>query len=277
MTYREALTVTTSLLKEAGVPEPSLDAWYLLSHAAQLSRSDFYLREEEELTEEEQKHMEIAVKERVRRVPLQYILGTQEFMGLSFSVNENVLIPRQDTEVLAEEAIRFLPPDGRLLDLCTGSGCIALTVKCKVPGALVVASDISKTAIMTAKENQKALEATVEWVVSDLFSGIRGTFDVITCNPPYIPTEVIQTLQPEVRDFEPREALDGGADGLDFYRRIVPEAGSFLAEGGVLLLEIGYDQGEAVSGLMEEAGFEEIRVIRDLAGKDRVVKGKNHV
>lgn len=277
MTYREALTATAGLLTEAKVPDPNVDAWYLLSYATGMSRSDFYLKEDETLTQEEGEHLQNALKERVQRVPLQYILGTQDFMDLTFSVNENVLIPRQDTETLAEEAVRFLPKDGALLDLCTGSGCIAITVKNRLQEAAVTASDISKPAIAIAKENAKQNGVQVEWVVSDLFAAIRGEYDVITCNPPYIRTTEILSLEPEVRDYEPGIALDGGEDGLDFYRRIIPEAGTFLKPGGILLFEIGCDQGKEVTELMEQAGFLEVRVIRDLAGKDRVVKGRKHV
>ncbi len=277
MTYREALTATAGLLTEAKVPDPNVDAWYLLSYATGMNRSDFYLKEDETLTQEEGEHLQNALKERVQRVPLQYILGTQDFMDLTFSVNENVLIPRQDTETLAEEAVRFLPKDGALLDLCTGSGCIAITVKNRLQEAAVTASDISKPAIAMAKENAKQNGVQVEWVVSDLFTAIRGEYDVITCNPPYIRTEEILSLEPEVRDYEPGIALDGGEDGLDFYRRIIPEAGNFLKPGGILLFEIGCDQGKEVTELMGQAGFQEVRVIRDLAGKDRVVKGRKHV
>ncbi len=277
LTYREALTATAGLLTEAKVPDPNVDAWYLLSYATGMNRSDFYLKEDETLTQEEGEHLQNALKERVQRVPLQYILGTQDFMDLTFSVNENVLIPRQDTETLAEEAVRFLPKDGALLDLCTGSGCIAITVKNRLKEAAVTASDISKPAIAMAKENAKQNGVQVEWVVSDLFTAIRGEYDVITCNPPYIRTEEILSLEPEVRDYEPGIALDGGEDGLDFYRRIIPEAGNFLKPGGILLFEIGCDQGKEVTELMEQAGFQEVRVIRDLAGKDRVVKGRKHV
>jgi release factor glutamine methyltransferase len=277
LTYREALTATAGLLTEAKVPDPNVDAWYLLSYATGMNRSDFYLKEDETLTQEEGEHLQNALKERVQRVPLQYILGTQDFMDLTFSVNENVLIPRQDTETLAEEAVRFLPKDGALLDLCTGSGCIAITVKNRLQEAAVTASDISKPAIAMAKENAKQNGVQVEWVVSDLFTAIRGEYDVITCNPPYIRTEEILSLEPEVRDYEPGIALDGGEDGLDFYRRIIPEAGNFLKPGGILLFEIGCDQGKEVTELMGQAGFQEVRVIRDLAGKDRVVKGRKHV
>ena len=211
------------------------------------------------------------------RVPLQYILGTQEFMGLTFMVNDNVLIPRQDTETLVEQVLKELPEGGRFLDLCTGSGCIAISVKTMAPAAEVTASDVSKTAITVAKENARRLNTVIDWEVSDLFTAVTGTYDLIASNPPYIPTADIETLMPEVRDFEPHLALDGFEDGLHYYRKIVPEAMDYLKDGGALLVEIGCDQAEAVQRIFSEAGYDEIHIVKDLAGNDRVVKGRKHV
>lgn len=281
MTYREALSAGTVILEKAGVPDPELDSWYLLENACHITRSEFYLKEQEPLPEEAHRHFEAAVRERSRRVPLQYILGTQEFMGLSFAVNSNVLIPRQDTETLVEQALAFLTDGMEVLDLCTGSGCIAVSLKKNRPGVSVSASDVSKQALLVAKENAKAHNAEVWLIRSDLFENVLDRYDVIVSNPPYIRTGVIPTLQPEVADFEPVAALDGHEDGLYFYRRIAENAPEYLKEKGRLFLEIGNDQGEAVAALLAESGFSDIRIKQDLAGNDRVViatiKGEEHV
>lgn len=271
MTYREALSAGTTVLENAGVLDPELDSWYLLENTCHIKRSEFYLKEEENLSEEQQLHFETAIRERGQRVPLQYILGTQEFMGLSFTVNSNVLIPRQDTETLVEEALTYVTDGMEVLDLCTGSGCIAVSIKKNRPGATVSASDVSKQALLVAKENAKAHGTEVWLIRSDLFENVLDRYDVIVSNPPYIRTAVIPTLMPEVADFEPVAALDGHEDGLYFYRRIAENAKDYLKENGHLFLEIGNDQGKAVTELLAEAGFREIQVKNDLAGNDRVV------
>ncbi len=274
MTYRDAMKEGTRILQEAGVMDPKLDAWYLLVKATKINRNYYYLHEMDELREEDQKDFELLIKERAKRIPLQYIIGEQEFMGFTFQVNSSVLIPRQDTEILVEEALKVLNPGDRLLDVCTGSGCIAISIAKKKENLQVTACDISKQALIVAKENGKINQATIDWVWSDLFEHIEGCYDVIVSNPPYIPTAVIETLQPEVRDYEPVSALDGTEDGLFFYRRIVEECQDYLKPNGMLLMEIGHDQGEDVSRLLIEAGFSEVIVVKDLAGLDRVVKGR---
>ena len=276
MTYREAVEFGTKCLTDAGVPDAALDAWYLLQMVCRIERSYYYVHGEEDITQDAQKEYEIAVQKRAEHIPLQYIIGEQEFMGLRFKVNSNVLIPRQDTETLAEQVLKIVKPGMKVLDLCTGSGCVLISVLKNAPELTGVGSDISKTALLVAKENAKMHEVDADWIRSDLFDNITETFDVIMANPPYIPTGEILSLMPEVRDFEPKNALDGGADGLDFYRKIAGQVKDYLNPGGYVYMEIGYDQGEAVSELMRNAGFTEVEVIKDLARNDRVVKGKGN-
>lgn len=276
MTYREAVEFDTKCLTDAGVPDAALDAWYLLQMVCKIERSYYYVHGEEDITQDAQKEYEIAVQKRAEHIPLQYIIGEQEFMGLRFKVNSNVLIPRQDTETLVEQVLKIVKPGMKVLDLCTGSGCVLISVLKNAPELTGMGSDISKTALLVAKENAKLHEVDAEWVRSDLFDNITETFDVIMANPPYIPTGEILSLMPEVRDFEPENALDGGADGLDFYRKIAGQVKDYLNPGGYVYMEIGYDQGEAVSELMRNAGFTEVEVIKDLARNDRVVKGKGN-
>lgn len=274
MTLEEALGLGKKTLEEAGIVEAALDAWYLLEYVGKFDRSYYYLHYKEELTEDLAQEYEGLLKKRAERIPLQYITGVQNFMGLDFKVNSNVLIPRQDTEILVETALGVIQPGMRVLDLCTGSGCIIISLMHFAKEITGIGSDISKQALLTAKENAKANDVEVEWVRSDLFQNITGTFDVIVSNPPYIPTRVIDTLMPEVRDFEPVDALDGREDGLFFYEKIIGESGTFLNAHGYLIFEIGHDQGEAVSAMMKQAGFEGVRVIRDLSGLNRVVCGR---
>ena len=276
MTYREAVEFGTKCLTDAGVPDAALDAWYLLQMVCRIERSYYYVHGEEDITQDAQKEYEIAVQKRAEHIPLQYIIGEQEFMGLRFKVNSNVLIPRQDTETLVEQVLKIVKPGMKVLDLCTGSGCVLISVLKNAPELTGMGSDISKTALLVAKENAKLHEVDAEWVRSDLFDNITETFDVIMANPPYIPTGEILSLMPEVRDFEPENALDGGADGLDFYWKIAGQVKDYLNPGGYVYMEIGYDQGEAVSELMRNAGFTEVEVIKDLARNDRVVKGKGN-
>lgn len=276
MTYREAVEFGTKCLTDAGVPDAALDAWYLLQMVCRIERSYYYVHGEEDITQDAQKEYEIAVQKRAEHIPLQYIIGEQEFMGLRFKVNSNVLIPRQDTETLVEQVLKIVKPGMKVLDLCTGSGCVLISVLKNAPELTGMGSDISKTALLVAKENAKLHEVDAEWVRSDLFDNITENFDVIMANPPYIPTGEILSLMPEVRDFEPENALDGGADGLDFYRKIAGQVKDYLNPGGYVYMEIGYDQGEAVSELMRNAGFTEVEVIKDLARNDRVVKGKGN-
>ena len=273
MTYREAVEFGTKCLTDAGVPDAALDAWYLLQMVCKIERSYYYVHGEEDITQDAQKEYEIAVQKRAEHIPLQYIIGEQEFMGLRFKVNSNVLIPRQDTETLVEQVLKIVKPGMKVLDLCTGSGCVLISVLKNAPELTGMGSDISKTALLVAKENAKLHEVDAEWVRSDLFDNITETFDVIMANPPYIPTGEILSLMPEVRDFEPHQALDGLEDGLYFYRKIIAGSVEYLNEDGILCLEIGCEQASAVTEMMKHFGFKDITVVQDLAGLDRVVRG----
>ena len=243
-----------------------------------------------ELTEAQQEAFDACVKKRVGRIPLQHITGTQEFMGLSFRVNEHVLIPRQDTEILVEEALemlkkRVVPADNRdsgtteILDLCTGSGCILLSVlyyagQAEHMNLRGTGSDLSGQALETARGNAEYLGIPAHFVQSDLFGSLPGRYAMILSNPPYIRSGDLEELQPEVRLHDPGMALDGGADGLAFYRRITEESMAHLVDNGILMFEIGCDQAEDVSELMCVHGFTDITVKKDLAGLDRVVYGR---
>ena len=269
---KEALQCTVELLVNAGVPDAEIDAWYLFEHVTGMNRSAYFLHKEEELPKEQAEKLAELSKQRAKRIPLQYITGSQEFMGYSFLVSPSTLIPRQDTEVLVEEVSRVA--EGKsVLDLCTGTGCIILSLAkmCRLTKA--VGTDISEEAIETAKKNAKRLEADARFFCGDLYSAVPAgeRFDILVSNPPYIPSAVIETLMPEVKEHEPMSALDGEEDGLAFYRKIIMEANKFLTEKGQIFFEIGCEQGADVSELLRQNGFENIRVLKDLAGLDRVV------
>jgi len=274
MTFQEATDWGSGVLRQSGIEEAELDAWLLLEEVCKINRTYYYSHCGEQMTGEQESEYGIVVKKRAERIPLQYITGEQEFMGLAFKVNSNVLIPRQDTETLVEEALKKCLPGMRVLDLCTGSGCIAVSLMKNAPGMEVTGSDFSKQALLVAKENGKLHDADIEWVRSNLFDNLDGKFDLIVSNPPYIPQADILNLMPEVRDFEPVTALDGGVDGLDFYRRIIAEGKDYLNENGYLFLEIGCGQGPAVTNLMCAAGYRDVSVVRDLARHERVIRGR---
>lgn len=273
MTLREAWIFGKERLTGVNVPEADLDAWYLLEWCTGVSRSHYLAYPEETISPEQEEQYRETLARRAQRVPLQQITGEQEFMGLSFLVNEHVLIPRQDTEILVEETAKFLQDGMRYLDLCTGSGCILLSLKTLRPGAEGEGADLSPEALKVAGKNRERLGLEARLTESDLFDKIEGTFDVIVSNPPYIKREEIESLMDEVRLHEPYMALDGHEDGLYFYRRIATEAPGYLKKGGGLFLEIGWDQGESVSELLRQQGFSDIKVVKDLAGLDRVVEG----
>lgn len=296
MTLYDLLNEGSSILRQAGDTDAENDAKLLLLNAFDLNLVHFLmdrlrpLSETDEAVQEQIQNYHAMVAKRASRVPLQQILGSQEFMGLDFFVNEHVLIPRQDTETLVELVLeeqqgkqQEQQPEEqpgkprKLLDLCTGSGCIAISLAVKGGFESVTATDLSEEALKVAERNARTHQVPIRFFQGDLFSALPQsevkTFDIITSNPPYIPTAVIATLEPEVREHEPMMALDGTEDGLKFYRQIAKEAGSWLKPGGSIYLEIGYDQGEAVSGLLEDAGFTNVRVVKDLPGKDRVVCG----
>ncbi|MDO5132220.1 MAG: peptide chain release factor N(5)-glutamine methyltransferase [Eubacteriales bacterium] len=259
----------------AGMEDASLDARLLLEHFCGISTHRLLADPDLPVSAPEREAFLEGIRRRAAREPLAYILGEQIFMGLPFMVSPDVLIPEQDTENLVEEALRYLEDDSRILDLCTGSGCILLSLLRYSNGCTGTGTDISAPALRLAGENARALglSGRCRWFQGDLFAaldpGVR--FDLIISNPPYVPTVVIETLEPEVREAQPRLALDGGPDGLAFYRRIIREASGFLMIGGRLMLEIGHDQAEAVRTLLEEAGYYGIEIIRDYGGNDRVV------
>ena len=273
MTLREILTEGEKKLASAGVPEAKLNAWYLFAHCFSITKSMFFLRADEEIQENDCVHYWELLGKRSRRIPLEHLTGETEFMGLPFLVNANVLIPRQDTECLVEEVLKYC--DGAdVLDLCTGSGCIGISLAKLGHCKSVTLTDISVEALEMAKKNAENNDVKVQIVESDLFQSIQGRFDLVVSNPPYIRSGEIPKLMPEVREYEPLQALDGSEDGLSFYKSIIREISTFLTSGGRVFFEIGAEQGEAVSQLMHEAGFRNVEVKQDLAGLDRIVCGQ---
>ncbi len=313
--WADVLNYGKKILKNAGIVEADLDAWYLFEQIFGISRAQYFMCARENIAgstaqkmtaqeqtgnsleskntldcvelwlKEKMSAYENTLEKRASRIPLQQILGQQEFMGLTFFVNEHVLIPRQDTETLVELVLNEQKDKNiSILDMCTGSGCIAVSLK-KLGGyACVEGADISEEALKVAKRNSEEIlensdvnssRTGVIFRRSDMFSAFPETerFNVIVSNPPYIPSAVIEELEPEVRDHEPRGALDGTADGLYFYRILAEECAKHLTPGGHVYFEIGYDQGAAVKELLDIHGFKDTRVIQDLTGKDRVVCG----
>ena len=272
MTLSGLLREGREVLQAAGIPEWDLDAWYLLEYAAHCTKNEYFLRPEKEVLPQEKQLYRTLIRKRSAHIPLQYLTGSQEFMGFSFAVNENVLIPRQDTEILVEEAIRALGSGMRVLDVCTGSGCILLSLLKLCAGLEGTGTDLSEKALQVAGENARRLGVEASFVQGDLFEPVSGKYDCIVSNPPYIASREVDVLMEEVRDHEPRMALDGGEDGLYFYRKIAVQSPKYLNDRGRIFLEIGFDQGEAVAGLLAPA-FDEVRIVQDLAGLDRVVCG----
>lgn len=279
MNLQAMLKFGKSKLEEANITDAAVDAWELLEYVCGINKYYFYMHLNEEVTEETAERYCSLLERRAAHVPVQQLTGYAYFMGLKLFVNEHVLIPRFDTEVLVEQVLKLIKGKERILDMCTGSGCILLSLLHECPGVTGTGADISAEALKIARKNAENLGIKPDFVQSDLFSHISEKYDIIVSNPPYIATEVIGGLDPEVKDHEPLLALDGMEDGLYFYRRIVAEAYEYLNDGGYLCFEIGFDQGEAVSQLMQKAGYEDIKVIRDLSGLDRVVIGgkQNHV
>ena len=252
LTLKEALAKAVDKLQQMEVPDADIDAWYLLSYVTGLDRAAFFLHGEEPMAEPDMIRYRDLVTKRGERIPLQHLTGEQEFMGLDFHVNEHVLIPRQDTECLVERVLPYV--DGkRVLDVCTGSGCIAIAIAKLGKPFIVHGVDISEEALAVARQNATELNASVELFAGDLMTKMDGQYDVIVSNPPYIPPSVIEGLMPEVRLHEPMLALDGGQDGLEFYRRIAGQAVTRLAPNGRLFLEIGCEQAAAVAEMSQEA------------------------
>lgn len=273
-TYAKLLEEGKKTLETAGILEAELDAWYLLSDTISIDRTKFLVdrNDPKELDHDLLEQYRSRLKKRAMRIPLQHILGIQEFMGIEFLVNDKVLIPRQDTEVLVEEVLK--EKGGTVLDLCTGSGCIAVSLAKLGHFQQVDAADISVDALDIAKENAKRAGVQVQFYQGNLFETITQKYDIIVSNPPYIPKEVIETLEPEVKKYEPYQALYGPNHGLYFYETISKFAVDFLNSDGKIFYEIGYDQAEAVCAILERNKYKEIEVIADLSGKNRVVKAR---
>ncbi len=274
MNYQDCYKEGREALLQAEIPEADLDARLLLEYICGTNRNDLLVHGDREVAEEKLTAYRAAIAERGKRIPLQHITGEQDFMGLTFQVNEHVLIPRQDTEILVEEVLRQMQDYSRILDMCTGSGCILISLLHYNNWCEGVGVDISPEALKVAGRNAEALlpeEKHPLWLESNLFEAVEGRYDIIVSNPPYIRKAVIDTLMPEVRLHEPMQALDGMEDGLFFYRRIIEEAPKFLNKEGKLYFEIGHDQAEEVSALLEKGGFSQIQVVKDYAGLDRVV------
>ena len=275
MTYREAMALGEKTLNMAGIAEAKNDAWLLLAMISKIDHTFYYMHIDEQMREDELREYESVINKRAERVPLQYITGEQEFMGLPFHVNTNVLIPRQDTETLVEEALKRVYPGMKIMDMCTGSGCILISILKNSHAGEGYGYDVSKLALGVAKENAKLNDVSAIFEHSNLFENVaEQEFDMIVSNPPYIPTGDIAGLMPEVADYEPVSALDGHEDGLYFYREIIGTCQDYLKEDGMVLFEIGCDQGDAVSHMLREAGFTDVEVIQDLAHLDRVVVGR---
>lgn len=290
---KEILDMAEVALKKAGCMDPKLDAERLFQYIYNLDSTGLFLMKPKMLDQKEaEKYFEL-VDFRLAGMPLQYITGSQDFMGLTFKVNENVLIPRQDTETLVELALEYIKegnPDRRIqhkgdwkiLDLCCGSGAIGISLAHYAEEAgkkvKVTASDVSEKALAVARENARILhvDKRMEFVCGDLFAPFRKRFKkqkfhMIVTNPPYIKSQVIPTLQVEVKDHEPMLALDGGEDGLNFYREIMSDAKDHLEKGGLLIMEIGHDQGDAIAALYDSSWqYVGYKIMKDLAGHDRV-------
>jgi len=270
---RSAIAQGARLLENGGIRDARLTAQVLLAHALNRDRTYLYTYPECELSTVEWIHYGRYLHERLNGKPVQHILKSAEFYGRRFRVTPDVLIPRPETEHVVERALALKPTARRIADICTGSGILAITLALELKPEATVASDISVRALEIARSNAAALAARVDFVHGDLLESLGGPFDLIVANPPYIPSSAIDALDPEVRDHDPRLALDGGPDGLDTYRRLIPQAWTRLAPGGWLILEIGYDQGESVPALFK-SGWSGLNATNDLAGHPRVVEAR---
>lgn len=272
-TYKELLQTAQVMLKSQDIADADIDAWYLLAHVFNIKRIDLLLHGDTPVSAEASSRYLELVQKRADHIPLQYIMGTQEFMGLEFEVTPDVLIPRQDTEMLVEEVLKLCSGKS-VLDMCTGSGCIIVSTAKLGNPLKAVGVDISYKALEIAERNANKHGVRVEFLQSDLFDQVEGSYDIIVSNPPYIPTEDIMQLMTEVKDHEPMAALDGSGDGLKFYRLITEKLYKHLPVDGIILFEIGYNQGEAVKQILLEEGFTDINIKKDLSGLDRVVTAR---
>ena len=273
MNHRQILSEGTAILQKAGIAEAGNDAGILFMSSFKMDRTSYLMKMSEQADEGLTKIFFDKIKRRANREPVQYIEGRAYFMGFEFTVSPAVLIPRFDTEILVENALKYIKKDSRVLDMCTGSGCIAISVSL-LTGACVTGVDISEDALLIAGNNSVKNNADkVDFLNSNMFRNISGTYDFILSNPPYIKSADIEELEQEVKEMEPRIALDGYGDGLHFYRILAKESPQYLNEGGAVFFEIGYDQGAAVKALLDENGFTDTGIIKDLSGLDRVVCG----
>ena len=277
MNIKEILEFGINKLKENNIKDPIFKSKILLANTLNKSKEYLLINEQEVLEEENVSKYTENIEKLCKNIPLQYLTNKQEFMGLDFFVNENVLIPQPDTEILVEEVIDICKNEYKdkekicILDLCTGSGCIGISIEKKINNSKVILSDISNQALDVAKNNSIKHDTKLEIIQSDLFNNINSKFDIIVSNPPYIKTDVIKTLDKEVQN-EPQIALDGGEDGLNVYRRIVNEAYNYLNENGYLCLEIGYDQKDEVIKLLKnEEKYKDTYCKKDLENRDRII------
>ena len=269
---RDIIKKAQNTLEAAGIVDSQVDSWLLAEFVFGITKAKYYANMQMTADEKSTEKYNELVNQRAGHIPLQHIIGTQEFMGFTFKVNENVLIPRQDTELLVENVVDYLENDERtVLDMCTGSGCIAISVDRLSKGSKVEAVDISEKALEVAMENNRLNNANVTFIQSDLFANVTGKYDIIVSNPPYIRTDEIPKLMEEVKMHEPVMALDGMEDGLYFYKKICSEASNYLNDNGKIFFEIGYDQGDDVSEILRKNRFCNIEVLKDLSGNDRVV------
>jgi release factor glutamine methyltransferase len=280
-TYREAVLAGAASLRKCGVESPDYDSRQLMLHAASMNDTEYLMRSGEAVPSAQLEAFEVMLHRRMKREPLQHILGQAYFYGRAFNVNANVLVPRFDTEGLVENALKTVKDGDAVLDMCTGSGCIIITLALERNLSVAVGCDKSGEALSVARGNWDKLSggvgSNITFLQGDLFQALgddyRNFFDCIVSNPPYIESSVIDTLSDEVKNYDPLMALDGGDDGLVFYREITGQANNYLKDGGALFFEIGAEQGKAVAELMEKAGYSDIEIIKDLAGLDRVVRG----
>jgi len=279
MTYEDILCEAVKRLSAAGVSEADTDAWLLFSDSFAISRSEYFFKKKDHISPDRAQCLDILfdrLREREKRIPVQYILGSQEFYGLTFKVTPDVLIPRLDTEVLVEEILKEGVAGRRVLDLCTGSGCIIETIAHEGKPEFCVGTDLSEAALSVAMENAALNGVDVKLLQGDLYEALDclddKTFDIIVSNPPYIADREKCDLMPEVLDHEPHMALFAPDDGLEFYKRILRDACKYLRENGTIWFEIGCEQGEALKRIAAENGYFEVVIIKDLAGLDRVVK-----
>ena len=272
-------------LQKASDLDATVDAWLLAEEVLGITRVQYFINPQRLVNKEDADKFFKFIDMRCNKIPLQHITGKQEFMGLSFNVNEDVLIPRQDTELLVEMVLNYLKQKIQgnnvdVLDMCTGSGCIAISIKKLAENVDVTAVDLSQNALKVAIDNAKQLDAKVTFIESDLFENVSGKYDIIVSNPPYIRKSDIETLMEEVKNHEPMMALDGDEDGLIFYKKISEKLKEYLSNDGMIFYEIGYDQGKTVPDILKQYNFKDINVYKDLSGNDRVViarKGEENV